>query len=191
MDSGIYCLKWPPSGFFYIGKSDNIPKRWKQHETSFLKGTHSRRMQEQYDVQGAPEYTVFLRCHSDHVDLYESIIIRHNLGPHCLNGALPREVPEEQRVILLEAAEYIKMPTATHIELLKTTEKLLLESTARLKELQTQGVKTPYEHQQKLKTYGEKVTHLEAQAQIRLQELKRLQKLNWFSRIFNYKVHVV
>lgn len=118
MDSGIYLLTFS-DGTYYIGKSDNIPNRWKQHWKDFEQGTHARRMQEAYNRCGPPQAEVFIECHSDHIDLYESLAIHHNWGPRCLNGNKPRRVPDSERDILLNHGEYIKLSTAQHIEMIE------------------------------------------------------------------------
>lgn len=83
MDSGIYVLRFP-NKYFYIGKSEHIQKRWEQHWKDFEKGTHSRRMQQAYNQYGYPTREVFIRCHPDHCDLYESIAIEYNMSEWVL-----------------------------------------------------------------------------------------------------------
>jgi hypothetical protein len=180
MDSGIYCLGWGKSKHFYIGKSDNIPKRWKQHKRSFETGKHAVKMQECYDREGPPTYSVFLTCHSDHVDLYESMIIRHNLGPLCLNGALPKEVPLADQEILLEAGDYIEMSTAQHIKLIEDTKANLTSKTEELEALKNLGIKMPADWQSEIDTLIEVV-------KIQRKELQRLKNLSLWDRIFNFK----
>jgi len=51
MISGIYRLEFP-SGNYYLGKSVDIEKRWKQHRTALLKGTHTKILQAEYTYTG-------------------------------------------------------------------------------------------------------------------------------------------
>jgi len=180
MESGIYCLAWGKSKYFYIGKSDNIPKRWKQHQRSFEQGKHARKMQDQYDREGPPTYSVFLRCHMDHIDLYESIIIRANLGPKCLNGALPRLVPPDEVEILVNASEYIEQSTAHHIKTIDTLKAELSATTTDLELLKSTGIRTPQEIQQELEA-------LMLAVSTQRRELHRLKGLGLWDRIFNFK----
>lgn len=180
MDSGIYCLGWGKSKHFYIGKSDNIPKRWKQHKRSFETGKHAVKMQECYDREGPPTYSVFLTCHSDHVDLYESMIIRANLGPLCLNGALPKEVPLEDQKILLEAGEYIELSTADHIKMIEDTKANLTSKTEELEQIKSLGIRMPQDWQEEIDVLVHAVN-------IQKREINRLKSMSLWNRIFNFK----
>lgn len=186
MDSGIYVLRFP-NGYFYVGKSDNIPNRWKQHWKDFEKGTHSRRMQEAFNTFGYPDREVLITCHSDHCDLYESMVIRYNMGPKCLNGNQPREVPPDEVTILRNSAEYIKLSTAQHIKLItdgieSTKEAVAKQNELRLRveDLEDRGILTPEDIQNKLE-------ELESEVLQYSNELERLKGLSWFQRIFNFK----
>jgi hypothetical protein len=89
MKSGIYTLTW--GQYFYVGKSIDIEKRWKQHSDKFAKGTHSKRLQEMYYNYGEPEYTAVFLCHPDHTSVLETVVLNLKKTADgiefCLNGA--------------------------------------------------------------------------------------------------------
>lgn len=196
MDSGIYLLRFP-NKYFYIGKSEHISKRWQQHCKDFEKGTHSRRMQEAYNQYGYPSGEVFISCHADHCDLYESIAIEYNMNEYCLNGNQPRRVPREDWDILLKDDKYAKMSTAEHITLLESqlealdlAEEVELELRARLDLLKRNGVMLPTEVTELVEEINEECANLEALGTRYFEELKRLKNLSWFDRLFNYSVRL-
>lgn len=128
MASGIYKLTFP-SGKFYIGKSDNFERRWTEHARAFEKGTHSKAMQEEYNLhQELPTAVILLECHRDHIDLMESIYIEAlNVDANCLNGNNPSKVPEEEKNILLNNRKLLQVSTAEHLTKIKSLKKKLKE----------------------------------------------------------------
>lgn len=196
MDSGIYVLRFP-NKYFYIGKSEHIQKRWEQHWKDFEKGTHSRRMQQAYNQYGYPTREVFISCHPDHCDLYESIAIEYNMSEHCLNGNQPRRVPRDEWDLLINNGQYIEMSTAKQIQLLEErlaalelAEETELELRARLDLLKRNGVMLPDEVTELVEDLNTDLQYLADLNIERLQELKRLKNLGWFDRLFNYSVNV-
>jgi hypothetical protein len=211
MISGIYKLTFS-SGKIYIGKSENVELRWQQHQASFQKGTHSKKMQCEYNQHGTPDYEVLLYVHPDHIDIYESIYIQINWGPRCLNGNRPKPISSEDAqkyldyynrltindtcamlhssLMHLQAMEqYCKKLDETNCELLLSQSDVL--------ELELRGIKTPEGWQtvnDRLKAKNKKL----ALENIRVcgknnsmhAELSRLQKLSWWDRLWNYKVYV-
>lgn len=194
MTSGIYLLTFP-NKYFYLGKSENIEKRWQQHWKDFEKGTHSKKMQEAFNQYGYPNKEVFIECHPDHCDLYESIAIEHNMNERCLNGNQPRRVPQEEWELLTENGQYAMLSTAEHIKLLesrlkeieaKDNEKRKLQK--RLSKLQDNGLMLPEEITELVEDLNTDLSYLANLNIQRLQELQRLSKLGWFDRLFNFKV---
>lgn len=185
MDSGIYVLTFS-SGEYYIGKSENIPNRWKQHFKDFAEGKHARKMQECFDRCGYPATEVFIKCHSDHIDLYESMAIRANLGPNCLNTAIPRLVPAEDQAILLESGEYIELSTAQHLKLIKDLTNDLeyaKQYKLELEKLRKKGVYT----KQEIKAQLEELNDYKEACQAWKEKVQRLENRGLFARIFNLK----
>jgi hypothetical protein len=88
MTSGIYKLTFS-DGSYYIGKSSDITRRWGQHQESMSKGTHTKKLQQAFDIHGDPEYEILLECHEDHIDIMESLYINTNWGPSILNATRP------------------------------------------------------------------------------------------------------
>ena len=85
MNSGIYKLTFS-SGHFYIGKSVDFTRRWKEHQTKLEKGTAAKNMQQCYNQYGYPSASVMYEVHPDHIDVVEPIIIANNWGPLILNS---------------------------------------------------------------------------------------------------------
>lgn len=195
MDSGIYVLRFP-NKYFYIGKSEHIQKRWEQHWKDFEKGTHSRRMQQAYNQYGYPTREVFISCHPDHCDLYESIAIEYNMSEYCLNGNQPRRVPRDEWDLLINNGQYIEMSTAKQIQLLEErlaalelADEVELELRARLDLLKRNGVMLPEEAEALVVEIRHELTDLERTSRKYLYELQRLKGMSWFDRLFNYKVN--
>ncbi len=204
MDSGIYKLTFA-SGNFYIGKSENIPKRWKTHETNFLKGTHTKKMQAEYDAYGPPTYAVFLTVHADHIDIYEGILIESSWGPNCLNATRPKQVPIEQSNKYIEYYDNITMQdqpimlfsTLAHVEglnyLNSKCNKLEEENDtleAELELLTDSGIKLPEAWEAEYAKTLSDLADTQTLAREQTTELYRLSNLSLLERIFNYKVYV-
>ena len=190
MESGIYQLTFR-NGQFYIGKSENIPKRWKTHQKNFEQGTHTKKMQAVYDVWGAPEYRVALEVHSDHIDIYESIFIATAWGPNLLNATKPKPISPEEAEEYLEYYDKLNLggqsallsSTLMHLKALKQYHEVLNQTTEELNKLKIEGIRTPDEIMDELEA-------LETDNYEYYHELERLKKLSLWDRIFNYRVYV-
>lgn len=82
--SGIYKLDFGDD-YFYIGKSKDIERRWKEHHIKFQKGTATRNMQEAFNRYGYPKKEVILEVHPEHLDVLEPILIHNNWNEYILN----------------------------------------------------------------------------------------------------------
>jgi hypothetical protein len=190
MDSGIYQLTFP-NGQFYIGKSENIPKRWKTHQVNFEKGTHTKKMQEVYDMYGPPEYQVALEVHSDHIDIYESIYIATAWGSNLLNATKPKPISPEEAKEYLEYYDKLKIngesallaSTLMHLKALEECHLALENTSEELRQLKLKGIRTPDSILDELEYYETSNGEM-------YHELERLKKLSLWNRIFNYKVYV-
>jgi len=89
MTSGIYRLTFK-SGHYYIGKSIDIQRRWKEHFTKFDKGTAAKSMQACFNSYGYPSCEVLYEVHAEHIDVIEPIVIANNWGPKILNTTKDR-----------------------------------------------------------------------------------------------------
>lgn len=120
MNSGIYCLTFS-SGRFYIGKSIDIPTRWRQHEDKFSKGKAAQRMQMEYNQCGSPEKTVLLHCHADHIDIVETWMIdqyHQQSGNLMLNATYAEPIPDVDRLKVNRGIGLLSLSTPDHIELI-------------------------------------------------------------------------
>lgn len=84
MTSGIYKLTFN-NGQYYIGKSKDVERRWKEHWTKFQKGTAAKAMQECFNRYGYPSQELLFDVHQDHIDVIEPIVIDNYWGPNSLN----------------------------------------------------------------------------------------------------------
>jgi group I intron endonuclease len=63
MYSGIYCLYWPIPNLRYIGKSEYLPRRKREHIKAMENLTHfNYRVQEAYNSYGIPEFIILELC---------------------------------------------------------------------------------------------------------------------------------
>lgn len=128
MSSGIYQLKFGRDT--YIGKSNNISRRWDEHLKKLTEGKAAKKVQDAYNKHGVPEAVILMYCHPDHIDLMESILVR-TLRP-TLNVASTSSIDSDEDFNTLYEAEedILSISTAAHIRIidsLKTSNKLLLE----------------------------------------------------------------
>lgn len=112
MKTGIYKITFP-SGNFYIGKSIDIDKRWKQHSDAFVKGKHTKNMQAEYDLYGDYTAEVLFECHEDHIDIIEESYIANLCPP--LNGTKGRDRLASAADHLEIFLSYFNMSTLEHI----------------------------------------------------------------------------
>jgi hypothetical protein len=211
MISGIYKLTFS-SGKIYIGKSENIELRWQQHYASFVKNTHSKKMQYEYNLCGNPEYEIVLYVHPDHIDIYESIYIQQHWGPNCLNGNRPKPITPQDAQKYLEYYHSLTIndtgamlhSSLMHLQAMEQYCKKLSELEHELElsqhdvlELETRGIKMPKDWQvlnDRLKAKNKQL-HLDntthrSQINNYVQELSRLKNLSWWDRLWNYRVYV-
>jgi len=114
MKSGIYKLIFS-SGKCYIGKSADIPSRWKQHTDRFKKGDAASKMQQEYNKCGVPEIEVIFECHADHIDIMETYCIHAHDRAMLLNTSVPEALAQEEYNNLLLSPEVLKFSTADHV----------------------------------------------------------------------------
>lgn len=72
MTIGIYSLKFTGTDKVYIGQSDNIERRFKEHKNLFTKGEHSLKLQEAFKLFGMPEILVVCECSIEDLDTCEN-----------------------------------------------------------------------------------------------------------------------
>lgn len=174
MNSGIYRLDFS-NGQFYIGKSENIPKRWKTHQKNFEQGTHTKKMQAVYDAYGPPEYRVIANIHPDHIDVYEGIFIQRCWGPNLLNTTKPRPIDPQLVDRYIDIYDRLQLnntscmlwSTLDHCELLEKFFQQAQDADQRIEQLEESGIVIPEEVQ-------DKVDNLRWELQ---QERLRVQKL--------------
>lgn len=188
MDSGIYRLTFG-NQYFYIGKSENIPKRWATHRKNFEQGTHTKKMQQAYDSFGPPEYYVMLECHPDHIDLYESYFIHQCWGPAILNTTKPRRLDPDDEEALGELYDRVTMNgtscmqwgTVQHVQQLEILYQQATAANQRIEQLEESGIVIPEEVQERVDVLREQLRDKNAQ-------INRLMKRTLWQRITNQMV---
>lgn len=183
MTSGIYLIYFDNTAK-YIGKSNNIERRWEEHTTKFNKGTAAKSMQDAYDRYGLPEFQIVHKCHEDHIDLMESIYIRNNWSEELLNTTRPTEVSEEDEAILLANEALLKVSTANHIRLIELGENALDKSMGLIENLENY-IELMVERDPVIKSLTENVEELTYEVELKKQEIDRLNSRGFFSRLFN------
>ena len=132
MTTGIYQLTFS-SGARYIGKSVDIPARWKQHSTAFGKGKAAGPMQFEFNKCGAPDGTVLFECHSDHLDIVEALCISR-FNPE-LNTSRPKDPfpgNDEIEDILVQ----LTIGTLDHVKEIFSLSDKNLKASSRIKQLE-------------------------------------------------------
>src|SRR5574343_1804941 len=116
MTSGVYRLEFL-DGSFYIGKSNNIERRWEEHAAKFEKGIAAKLMQAAYNRCGMPEGKVIWECHPDHIYIFESHFINaHCYNTKCLNGVIPPDPGVNKDYNFNQAI--LNMSTLQHIDMI-------------------------------------------------------------------------
>jgi group I intron endonuclease len=101
MSSGIYSLNFP-SGKFYIGKSNNIERRWEEHAKKIYTGTAAKNVQMEFNKEGTYRANVLHYCHPDHLDILETYYINYYWGSNILNTTRPPSLTEDNYEVLLK-----------------------------------------------------------------------------------------
>ena len=114
--SGIYYYKFK-SGRYYIGKANDIERRWQEHKDSFLARKASKKVQGEYDREGLPEFFVLALCHQDHIDTLEAVYINRYWNQDILNTVRPQVAEEDYA--LEDSLELLKFPLVDIISTLK------------------------------------------------------------------------
>lgn len=193
MASGIYRLTFS-SGKFYIGKSLDLETRWKQHFNKFATGKAARPMQVEYDRCGLPQTEVLVYCHKDHIDILEELLIDQEKTLDMLNTTYPQvNRTDEVANLINKSRELLHLSTLEHLEIIHNAQdKIDLaeagedEAKQALEKYRDEGYIIDQDYRDVLALANKfKERYFEHKT-----ELKRLQKLGWWDRLFNYKVYV-
>jgi hypothetical protein len=175
MASGVYLLKFK-SGKFYIGKSNDIERRWKEHWAKFEKGTAAANMQQEFNQHGYPTPSVMIACHEDHIDILEANLIHTNWQEDILNTSRPNTSLDLRD----EHLELLHLSTPAHCNLIIRHEAELNKLRRRIETIEA--------------SYKDKIrdlisgTYIESQERVNAKlnkELEHLRNRNWFQRLFN------
>lgn len=191
MTSGIYKLTFK-SGRFYIGKSVDIPARWRQHYDKLRKGMGAVRLQIEFNRYHDYNQEVLLECHPDHIDIMETYFINYSNKELMLNTTFPAPLSRAEYQPILENLGTLKFSTSDHIS-------SLANQNAEIKTLQLEVSKLKAKPAVIIKEYGDSTTLIqELQAEIdeleieneyllsRLQIIKgSTKKTGWFRSIFS------
>ncbi len=193
MASGIYRLTFS-SGKYYIGKSLDLETRWKQHFNKFATGKAARPMQVEYDRCGLPKTEVLVYCHKDHIDILEELLIDQEKSLDMLNTTYPEvNRTDEVAILINKSRELLHLSTLQHLEIIHgaqaeidAADKKQAQAEQLVEEYRDKGYILNQDYTDAVDAaQGWRAKYREAEA-----ELKRLSKLSWFDRLFNYKVYV-
>jgi hypothetical protein len=90
MTCGIYKLEFKGLDGVYIGQSINIEIRYISHKYSLKKGTGARKLQEAYNIYGAPSLSILLECTEEELNINEQEAI--DIFNSVNNGLNTKEV---------------------------------------------------------------------------------------------------
>jgi hypothetical protein len=77
MTIGIYALFWETADVIYIGQSECIERRTKEHLRSLAKGTHfNHKVQKAYTTLGPPQVLILSECSISELDTEEALWVR-------------------------------------------------------------------------------------------------------------------
>ena len=89
--SGIYRLDFS-SGYFYVGQSTSIARRWKEHRSSFKKGGMKRCQLKLFNVwtkYGEPTIKPLVVCEVEQLDVVEQFYLDRHWGDQKLCNTNP------------------------------------------------------------------------------------------------------
>ena len=137
MTAGIYRATFS-DGSIYIGKSVNIDTRWKQHIDDMLRGKHTKRMQQAYNLYGLPNFDLLTEAHKDHLDILEGYFIQlyKDYGKVLLNSDKVEPPSEDDKRVIKAYADKFLLSTADHIRMIANLEHESLKNSRTIKKLE-------------------------------------------------------
>lgn len=112
MISGIYKLTFK-NGDEYIGKSNNIEKRWEEHKSSFYRNKAAEKLMHAFHTHGMPEFRILMEAHKDHIDILEAYYI--SCERPSLNSVIAKCIHDDDFDLLMENQDLLKLSTVEHI----------------------------------------------------------------------------
>lgn len=112
MISGIYKLIFK-NGDEYIGKSNNIEKRWEEHKSSFYRNKASEKVMKAFHTHGMPEFHILIEAHKDHIDILEAYYI--SCERPSLNSVIAKCIHDDEFDLLMQNQDLLKLSTVEHI----------------------------------------------------------------------------
>jgi hypothetical protein len=174
-NSGVYILKFK-SGKYYIGKTNDFERRWKEHFDKFDKGTAALKMQMEYNRSGYPSTSIMITCHEDHIGLLEANLIHNNWSDNILNASRPK---------VSEDLNQEHLPLLCHST--GTLGNMVLASNTKISNLEGKIKHLQSSHQAKIRDMISG-TYIESQERVNEKlnaEIKRLKSRNWLDRLLN------
>lgn len=182
MTSGIYKIEFP-NGQFYIGKSEDIERRWKEHLAKFESGKAARPMQAAYDKwAGVYNTNIVLECHSDHIDVMEAAFINHGKEkyPHLiLNTSIPKDPG-----IRTYDEDLLQMSMEEQMQEIKDLRNDVEEMEERIQRIKAGTIVEDLETE--ISILNNTTRSLEERNKELIQELYRLNNRGFWARLFNF-----
>ncbi len=185
MTSGIYKLNFP-SGLFYVGKSNNIERRWEEHSTKFEKGTAAKPLQAAFDRWGYPTPEILVKCHEDNIDVMEAAYIHAGFKQigrdKCLNTSIPKDpgiTKYEDNVVTKSLKEQMEWV----VELQKQIERY--ENELEQQEVDHRSEVLSIEDGRRVLQLERDLANLAETIEYLNEDIRKLKNRNWFQRLFN------
>ena len=192
MISGIYKLTFA-SGRYYIGKSIDIPTRWRQHYEKLCKGTGAVKLQIEFNRYHDYNQEVLMYCHPDHIDIMETYYINCGDRGLMLNTTFPPPLSRAEYEHILSNPRLLEHSTAAHV-------KVLSEYAAEVRSLREEIKSLRNKPPVIIKEYGDatafieellvEIDDLETEHLANLRELEakyadtRIKNRSWLQRLF-------
>lgn len=130
---GIYKLTFNGTDKVYIGKSEDLAKREKEHLAHLRRGTHSIKMNEAYNKYGTPKLEILCECLEEELDEFEEETIEiYNAVDNGFNTLYKAGDTPDNTGILNGMSKYPKKLLLKAFSLLYRTNETLLHISKRL-----------------------------------------------------------
>ena len=194
MASGIYQLTFT-NGMRYIGKSNDIDRRWKEHKYNFDNNKAAAKMQAEFKRCGYPTAEVLLNCHKDHLDILETYLIA-TMRPE-LNTRIELPISRDDYYALMQQSQLLEDSTVEHIKFIsnlvnvvESLEEEVATQTAYITELEKDidAEKMSIEYYAKfhaeVDSHTETVAAYEIEVQTLIDQLKNEKNKSWIAKLF-------
>lgn len=138
MTSGVYRLNFK-NGSTYVGKSNDMERRWKEHGDKLVKGKAAVNMQAAYKGGDDCYPEVLLECHVDHIDIMEAYYI-WKLKPDLNNSAAAFLSVGDAEILEINL-NMLKFSTGEHIAEIAELQEQVRDNLKELEKTESERIK--------------------------------------------------